>query len=350
MSTSEIKIKIIKPQKRIVNRKKSPNRNNQKKFDQLYENYKTRKEKNELLKQKILSEREKKNLTECTFTPHINKKKIIFDKKPFNYSSKTDIKNNKQRTPSNLNIESNIVNLVNRQNKWLENKTNKLKKRIVTETMKNMEKYVFEPKIQKLNKRTLTNFNTETHKIIRKPDSYLNYINKNRQFRKNKTNSLLYEYPLSKGLKSPIKNNLLKLNRINDYDYTKHQLTERSTNLKNRSTSNFNKNISFSKSNKSFNTNNKKPRRKSIPLTKLKVNNVTVDELYKMVYIREKEKINENIKDHTNENIELLFKGKDKVLFKQAIERLHTILIDLNLDNEKGVENDDSNRIDNLID
>ena len=74
--------KIIKAQKRFVVRHKSPKRNYQNKFEELYQNYKTRKAKNELLKQRILSEREQKDLTECTFTPKITKLKNIFIKKP----------------------------------------------------------------------------------------------------------------------------------------------------------------------------------------------------------------------------------------------------------------------------
>ena len=58
--SSNGKTKIIKTEKRIVIRQKSPVKNNQTKFDQLYQNYITIRAKNELLRQRILQEREKK--------------------------------------------------------------------------------------------------------------------------------------------------------------------------------------------------------------------------------------------------------------------------------------------------
>ena len=80
--SSNGKTKIIKTEKRIVIRQKSPVKNNQTKFDQLYQNYITIRAKNELLRQRILQEREKKELSYCTFSPKLTKiRKIIFSKK-----------------------------------------------------------------------------------------------------------------------------------------------------------------------------------------------------------------------------------------------------------------------------
>ena len=324
--------KIIKAQKRLVVRHKSPKRNYQNKFEELYQNYKTRKAKNELLKQRILSEREQKDLTECTFTPKITKLKNIFIKKPVKLTLKEEALKNQKA--NKIQLESHLTDLINRQNEWLENKKNRLNRRIVAETMKNLEKCVFEPKIQKPNKKTIYNLRSEARKIIEKPDSYLNFITKNREFRKNKSNSKFYEYPISKGLVSPRKFRLLKLNKINDYDYTKHQLTERSLIFKNQSKSNLNNNLSISLSNKSFHIKKKEPRKTSVPSSKLKINNITDDELYKMVSLKEKEKINKEMKEHTDENMDSLFQGKDKVNFKEAMDRLHYALVNLKLDNE----------------
>lgn len=349
--SSSGKVKIIKTQKRIVERQKSPIKKNQDKFEQLYENYKTIKAKNELLKQRILSEREKNEFSECTFTPKLTKMKNMFKKKPINLSLKAEALKNKREQKNKLRPESNFVNLVNRQNEWLENKNNKLNKRIVTETMKKMERCVFEPKLQKVKKKTFTNLKTEASKIIEKPDSYMNFINKNRQFRKNKSNSKLYEYPITKGLKSPLKSKskILKVNKINDYDYTRHLLTERSYVLKNQSNSNLNNNVSITLSNKSFFSKKQEKRQKSIPLKRLKINNYyTVDEIYKMVYFKEREKMICEIEDYTDDYMELLFKGKEKIPFKKAMERLHYALINLDLNNE--VEKNGFNGNDNLLD
>ena len=317
-------IKIIKMGKRIVGRQRSFGKSNQNTFEKLYNNYKTRNAKMEKLKERINSERKKNELSECTFSPKLTKMKNIFSKK----SAST----NKKSIKKTLKSDSKIVNLINRQNKWLENRNNKLKKRIVTETMKSMETCVFEPKIKKINKRTISNLKTETSKIIEKPDFYLNYIKKNNQFRKNKSNSKVYEFPITHGEKSPKNLKRLKLNRSNDYDYTKHQLTERSIMLQNKSNSNYNNNISINSSNKSFNQKEIDIKRTSIQLSKLK--NMNPDEIYKMLYLKEKERLNKEIADNTNENLEKIFEGKEQIHFKKAMEKLHTIIINLNLDDE----------------
>ena len=328
---------IIKSKKRLVKRKRSPNNGNQKKFQQLYDNYKTSQTKKEMLKQSILSEREKKYLTECTFSPKTTKMKKIFNKNLVEPSIKEEIIKNKNEKKTLVNSKSNLENLIIRQNQWLENKNDKLNRRIVTETMKNMEKCVFEPQIQKVRKRTISNMKTETQKIIGKPDSYLNYIHKNRDFRKSRSNSRSYEYPITGDWKSPYKIKHSKINRRNNYDYTKHQLTEKSFMLKNKSNSNSNNNISISTSNKSFNA--KEKSKVNNPISKIDINNLNADELYKMIYLKEKEKINQDIKDYTDENIEKLFKGKEYIYFKKAMERVHTVLVNLNLDEEKENKN-----------
>ena len=316
-------LKIIKMEKRVVRRQRSFGQNNQNTFEKLYNNYKTRNAKMEKLKERINSERKKNELTECTFSPKLTKMKNIFNKK----STST----NKKSINNILKSDSKIVNLINRQNKWLENRNNKLKKRIVTETMKSMETCVFEPKIKKINKRIISNLKAEASKIIEKPDSYINYIKKNNQFRKNKSNSKMYEFPITHGEKSPKNLKRLKLNRSNDYDYTKHQLTERSCMLQNKNNSN-NNNISITSSNKSFNKKELEIKRKSIQLSKLK--NLNPDEIYKMIYLKEKERLNKEISDNTNENLEKIFEGKEQIHFKKAMEKLHTIIINLNLDDE----------------
>ena len=328
---------IIKSKKRLVKRKRSPNNGNQKKFQHLYDNYKTSQAKKEMLKQSILSEREKKYLTECTFSPKTTKLKKIFNKNLVEPSIKEEIIKNKNEKKTLVNSKSNLENWIIRQNQWLENKNDKLNRRIVTETMKNMEKCVFEPQIQKVRKRTISNMKTETQKIIGKPDSYLNYIHKNRDFRKSRSNSRSYEYPITGDWKSPYKIKYSKINRRNNYDYTKHQLTEKSFMLKNKSNSNSNNNISISTSNKSFNA--KEKSKVNNPISKIDINNLNADELYKMIYLKEKEKINQDIKDYTDENIEKLFKGKEYIYFKKAMERVHTVLVNLNLDEEKENKN-----------
>lgn len=335
-------LKIIKTDKRLVGRQRSLGKNKPNKFEQLYNNYITIQAKKEKLKQKIISEREKNEKLQCTFTPKLTKMKKIFSNKLNNSKAKEESSENQSGTKNLKKSYSKIDNLIYRQNIWLQNKNNKLKKRIVTETMKKMEKYVFEPKLNQRNKKTISNLKTETLKIIERPDFYLNYIQKNKQYRKNKSNSKVYEYPITHGEKSPNKLKLLKLDKSNDYDYTRHQLTERSYLLKDKSNSNFN-NISITNSNKSVNKKEKQKVRKSFPKTKLKASKITVDELYKKIYLREKENLNKEIKDYINENIDILFGEKEQIYFKEAMERLHNSLINLNLNDEQEDESNSKN-------
>ena len=337
MSSSRVS-KIILTQRRLVERKKSPVKTSPNKFDQLYQNYKTMQANNEKLKQIILFKREKKHLTECTFKPQTNIQSKKFNKKLFCSPAKKEVNKNKKE----IKTDSKIIDLINRQNKWIQNKNDKLNRRIVSETMKNMEKCIFEPQINKFKKRTISNLKTETQKIIEQPQSYLEFIKKTREFRKNKSNSRLYEYPISGDWKSPYKKKNSRLNRINDYDYTKHQLISKSYILTNKTCSNFISNKSSNISNKSFN--GKEKGKKVIQISKMKINNLKEDEIYKMIYLEGKEKINQEIKDFADENLEKLFKGKEKINFKQAMERIHTVLIDLCLDDKiKEIEEKENN-------
>ena len=55
------------------------------------------------------------------------------------------------------------------------------------------------------------------------------------------------------------------------------------------------------------------------------------DELYSLIYLNEKEKIETNISDYTQEIIQKLFGEKKQIYFKQTMEGLHKALINLNL-------------------
>ena len=320
--------KPIKREKRMVARQKSSNKNN-KKFQQLYESYKTQKTKEDHYRQKILSEREKKELAECSFSPKIRKSKKIFDKKPFEAITQEERINNKLKLKELLNTEPNLIDLVNRQKIWLENRNNKLNHRIVEEAIKSVEGCIFKPQIKKINKKVISNLKIESKKIVEKPESYINYIKRNQKFRENKNNNeRTYR---AKNWKSPHRNGILK---NNNYDYTKHELTENSYLLKNRSSTNYNMNISNIISNRSFKEKEITKKTKSIPISKLKITNISIDELYSLIYHSEKEKIEKNLADFSEENLEKLFQEKKQIYFKQAMDGLHTALINLNLNDD----------------
>ena len=327
------KKKYFKKENHSKEKPNSSEKIHQKRFQQLYEAYKTQKTKEEEFRKKMISEREKNELAECSFNPKLTKNNSLFKKKPFEGISNEDRNKNKLRSRELLKSDSNIEDLIDRQNKWLENKNNKLNQRIVADAIKNIGGCVFEPEIKKINDKMISNFKKASYKIVEKPDSYLNYIKKNKKFKENKNNSNNKDYKKTKNGRSPNKNKLLK---DNDYDYTKHELTENSYLLKNRSNSNFN--ISNNFSNKSFKI--KQKMKRSIPISKLKLTNISDDELYSMIYISEKEKIEKNIHDYTSENMEKLFGDKKQILFKQALEDLHQALINLNISDGEDVDNE----------
>ena len=53
-----------------------------------------------------------------------------------------------------------------------------------------------------------------------------------------------------------------------------------------------------------------------------------------MIYLKEKERLNKEISDNSNKNLENIFEGKEQIHFKKAMEKIHIIIINLNLDNE----------------
>ena len=215
----------------ITEIQRSIGKNKINKFQQLYCNYKTQKKKEEHFLKKIFSEREKNFLAECYFSPRIIKNKNVFRKKPFEGITQEKRLNNKINTKESLNTDPNVTDLINRQNKWLEIKKNKLNHKIVEEEIKIIEGCVFKPEIKKVNKIVISNLKIKSYKIVEKPDSYINYVKRNIKFRENKKKSKEYELPISKNWKSPHKNRIIK---TNDYDYTKHELTENSYFIKNK--------------------------------------------------------------------------------------------------------------------
>ena len=343
----QIYIKNINPNNE---KRKSLEKTQSNKCQQLYENYKIKKTKEENYRQKILSEREKNELAECSFSPKITKSKNIFKKQPFEPITKEDKINNKLKTKELLSPDSSTINLIDRQNKWLENRNNKLNHKIVKEALKSVEGCVFKPEIKKINQNLISNFKIEANKIVEKPYSYINYIKRNKKIIENKNNNRKNEYPIARNWKSPNRSRILK---NNDYDYTKHELTDNNYLLKNKSTSNYNINFNTNLSNnKSFKNKDIKTI-KSIPISKLKITNISNNELYSIIYISEKEKIEKNLEDYTEENLEKIFKGKKQIYFKQAMDVLHNSLIDLNISDEdsdydmyiKGNVNENENQI-----
>lgn len=331
--------KYVKTENSFSDKRKKLGKNYNNKFHQLYDNYKAIKTKEERYRQKILSERGKNELAEYSFSPKITKKSQIFNKKPFEAISQKEHQNNKIKTKELLKSDTNTLDLIKRQSKWLAERNNKLNHKIVEEAIKSVEGCVFKPEIKKLNKRVISNFKKESNKIVERPESYNNFIIKNKKFREKKknakNNNKIYEYQEIKKWRSQNKNKKIK---NNDYDYTKHELTEDSYLLKNKSSSYIKMNFSTFPSIRSDNRKNIIKTKKSIPISKLKITNISNEELYSLIYNNEKEKIEKNLNDYTEENVEKLFRDKKQINFRQAMDGLHNALINLDLSDESDDE------------
>ena len=160
----------IKIKKRFVDRQRSSEKKQQNKIPQIEINYKTIQQRKELGRRNLMFKRKKNELTQGALSPKTTKSKKITSK------NKAESNLKKESILKRINTDSNMSDWINRQNIWMENKIRKLNERIVTETLKTLEKCNFEPKINKVNKKIISNLNIETNKIIQRPQSYVNYI------------------------------------------------------------------------------------------------------------------------------------------------------------------------------
>ena len=131
----------IKIKKRFVDRQRSSEKKQQNKIPQIEINYKTIQQRKELGRRKLLFKRKKNELTQGAFSPKTTKSKKITSK------NKAESNLKKESILKRINTDSNMSDWINRQNIWMENKIRKLNERIVTETLKTLEKCNFEPKI-----------------------------------------------------------------------------------------------------------------------------------------------------------------------------------------------------------
>ena len=324
------------------------------KFELLYKNYSSNKTREKLKRQKILEEKEKHEMAECSFNPKINSNPTF--KKKINSKNLKKNGNNSERTKEKTKkfaTELRSENFYNRQTKWLEEKNKKIDHKKVEEAFKNVEGCIFEPQI---NKQITNNYKTESLKLVEDPFSYLNFIERLKKGREEneKKKSLQLRNHEVKTSRSPPMSSRFK-QKYNNYDYTKHELSENcfvfksSSNPKNNMIKN-KSNENLNKSNNATNTNtyqtlkNKGEKyvgnKKSLPFSKMKFTNISNDELYALIYMTEKEKLEKQVIDYTEENMDNAFGGKKQIMFKQALENLHNILINMDF-NDKDDDEDD---------
>ena len=346
-----------KPNQKFIKRNRSPQTTNNKvpdKYELLYKNYSTNKIRKELKRQKIIEEKEKNEMAECSFNPKINGSPNFKKKSNVKNLKQNNINNNKVRNKEKhqkLVSKQQNKNFYYRQTKWLEEKNKKIDHKKIEEAFKNIEGCVFEPEI---NKQITNNFKTESLKLVEDPFSYMNFIKrlkKGREENQKKKSIELRNHEIKTAKSPPVRNKFKQ--KYNNYDYTKHELSENCFLIK--SSSKTKHSLSKNKSNENLKKSNNETtntfhtqrnfgekfvgNKKSLPFSKMKITNITNDELYALVYMNEKEKFEKNVIDYTEENMYNVFEGKKQVTFKQALENLHNILINIDF-NDKDDDED----------
>lgn len=297
-------------------------------YKRLYNLSKLNKEKAENYRQKIKEQRDLEELAECSFAPKINKdfkyKKVrLFNSK--NYFSEKPKQKEKEREKGEEITDQIIQDLLKRQEEWVKKKNRKMEINKQIENNKAKEKLIFAPEINRNNQKIFDDMKIETQEIVADPESYKEYIDRNKKFIPNygMNNSSNKEY-------NKTKNNL---NNIK-YDYTKHKLVNNSI------ISNISVNKNKYKNSKSVDS-KRQIIRKSIPISKTKISNIKDEDIYAMVYFDSKEKyenrINEGFSEMEKKNI---FKGKTQLEFKEALDILHETLINLDIidDNDDDID------------
>ena len=292
-------------------------------YKRLYNLNKINKEKEEDFRQKMLKLREFNELSECSFVPKVNKdfeykKENIFNNINSNSNNTNNIFTDKSSSIGNKDKNEEITDIVisdllKRQDEWIKKKNKKMEMNKQLEMDKAKEKLIFYPEINKNNQKIFDLMKINAQEIVEDPESYKEYIERNKKYQKNyETNN----------------NNIKELNKIrnsinkNDYDYTKHKLINKN---------NFNTKI---KSKESKSVDMKKINKNKI-YTKAKMNNINNNDIYNMIYSENKEKYedrkNEGFSEKEKKNI---FNGKTQIEFKDALDIIHQKLINLDFFDE----------------
>lgn len=310
-------------------------------YNLLYNLNKIHKEKEEDYRQKMLKQRELSELSECSFIPKTNKdfqykKALIFNNNNNNtiFSSNNKIissdKSSKDKTKSEEMTDNTISDLLKRQEIWINKKNKKIEISKQLETNKLKEKFIFIPEINKNNKKIFNDMKIDTQEIVADPESYKEFIDRNKKNQKNlEMNNKEINLVRNSGNKSN------KSNKSN-YDYTEHKLISRNYIYYNNNTFN----TKINKQCKSVDM-KKFPASKTNNMlyTKCKISDIKNDDIYSMIYMENKEKlenrINDGFSEQDNKN---MFNGKTQIEFKEALDIIHQKLINLDIFDESDDE------------
>ena len=284
-------------------------------YKRLYNLNKIKKEKEEDYRQKMLKIREFNELSECSFAPKVNKdfeskKENIFNNININsnntnnqnlFTDKSSSFGNKDKNEDMTDLL--ISDLLKRQDEWIKKKNKKMELNKQLENDKVKENLVFTPEI---NKNNLDYMKIDAQEIVADPESYKDYIDRNKKVQKN----------------MEIINNIKIRNSCNNkYDYTEHKLIYKNS---------YSKNNRYKES-KSVDM-KKQIKGKNIVYNKSKINNINNDDIYSMIYNENKEKY-ENRKNYgfNEEEKKNIFNGKTQLEFREALDILHQKLINLDI-------------------
>ena len=299
-------------------------------YKHLYNLNKINQAKAEIYRQKMMEKRDMEELAECSFAPKINKE---YKYKPIKFYNKNSFSDKSKRKEKNEEITDQIIqDLLKRQEEWVNKKNKKIEKNKLLERSRVNNELIFAPEINRNKKKVINDMKIETQEIVVDPESYKEYIDRNKKILQNIGGSA--NNKKSKDFNKS-KNSLNK----NNYDYTQHKL------LKN----NIIKNISFNKSGNKYKgsksvDSKRNIIKKNIPISKSKINNIKDEDIYSMIYFDSKEKyedkINEGFSEQQKKNI---FNGKTQIEFTEALDILHKCLNNLDIFDESDDDEDNIN-------
>ena len=150
----------------------------------------------------------------------------------------------------------------------------------------------------------------DTQDIVADPESYKEYIDRNKKIQKNNERIKEVNYSRNSGNK-------------NNYDYTEHKLINRNI-IRNNNIFNQKKKREC----KSLDMKKIQKGNKNMLYTKCKITDIKNEDIYSLIYKENKEKlehrINEGFSEYENKNI---FDGKIQIEFKEALDTIHQKLI-----------------------
>jgi len=277
--------------------------------------------KEEHYRQKVIEQRDRDELAECSFVPKINKN-YKYKELKYNINNNEPLDKQKIFEKQDEPIDQNIQNLLKRQDEWIQKK--KLKMEKTKENEKKRQNFMFSPEINKNNKKILDFMKLETQQIVADPESYKEFIDRNKKPQKTnlyKNNNIEYNNKQN-NVYSKNKNGMYN----NKYDYTEHKLLNnnlvKSTSYNQGYKVRAYKSVDFKK----------QLAKKNIPLSKTQINNINDEDIYTLIYLDSKDKYENRINDGFNEQeIKNIFNGKSQLEFKEALDILHEKLLDLDI-------------------